>query len=231
MSKAILSTRYPQFAEKLEALGYDVIPTEKVSCLIDYEQDHADLQCLILDDTAFVLSCCDKLANALKSVCNVVLCADDIGHDYPLNVPLNAAQVGKMIICRTDTLDKQASEYARRNNYELIHVRQGYAKCSCAVVSDRAIITADHGIERTLKGSTIDVLLTEQGRIRLDGADYGFIGGASGYDQASRTLYFTGNIRKHPDYERIEDFCIDHGTKIISLTDDELVDIGGILFC
>ena len=229
MSKAILSVRYPRFAEKLKELGYDVIPTEKVGCLIDYEQDHADMQCLILDDTAFVLSCCDKLANALKSVCNVVMCADDIRHNYPLNVPLNAAQVGKMIICRTDILDKQASEYARRNNYELIHVRQGYAKCSCAVVSDRAIITADHGIERTLKGSKIDVLLTEQGRVRLDGADYGFIGGASGYDRASRTLYFTGNIRKHPDYERINRLCTNHGTKIVSLTDDELIDIGGII--
>ncbi len=231
MSKAILSTQYPQFADRLHALGYEIIPSETVDRFISYEQDHADMQCLILDDTAFVLSCCKALANDLKSAYNVVLCADDIGHDYPENVPLNAAQVGKTLICRTDTLDDKVQSYCAEHDYRLLHVRQGYAKCSCAVVSENAIITADQGIIRSLKGSKIKVLPIGQGRIRLDGADCGFIGGASGYDKNNHTLYFTGDIRKHPDYEQIIDFCDKAGTIIVSLTDDELVDIGGIIFC
>ena len=231
VSKAILSARYPQFADRLRSLGYEIIPSETVRDFISYEQDHADMQCLILDDTAFVLRCCSSLAKALKSAYNVVLCADGIGHDYPQNVPLNAAQVGKTIICRTDSLDDLVKEYCYSHDYELIHVRQGYAKCSCAVVSDNAIITADPGICKALQGTKIDVLKIGQGRIRLDGADYGFIGGASGYDKKNHTLYFTGDIRKHPDHERIDEFCRKHETEIISLGGDDLTDIGGIIIC
>ena len=91
VSKAILSAKYPQFTQRLSELGYEVIPSETVGCFIDYEQQHADMQCLILDDTAFVLSCCKSLANALKSAYNVVLCSDDISGEYPHNVALNAA--------------------------------------------------------------------------------------------------------------------------------------------
>ena len=231
MTKAILSTRYPEYAEQLSKRGYETIPSDTVENFIGYEQDHADMQCLILDDTAFVLRCCEGLINRLKSTCNVVLCGDDIQGEYPRNVALNAAQVGKTLICRTDTLDDRVKDYCRKYGYELLRVRQGYAKCSCTVVSDHAIITADNGIYQALQGSKIEILLIEQGRVALKGAEYGFIGGASGYDRNAGILYFTGNINTHPDAERILYFCEKQHTKVISLSDNPLVDTGGILFC
>ena len=231
MSKAILSAKYPQFAERLTELGYEIIPSETVDRFISYEQDHADMQCLILDDTAFVLSRCKALANALKSAYNVVLCADDISGEYPRNVALNAAQVGKNIICRVASLDDTVKAYCDSHGYNLINVNQGYAKCSCAVVSDNAIITEDVGLYRTLSKTDIDVLLIGKGRVALEEADCGFIGGATGYDKHSKTLYFCGSIHDHPDYSLISDFCKDHGTNIIELSNAHLTDIGSILIC
>ena len=231
MSRAILSDRYPEYAEKLTSLGYTVIPSERVDCFIPYERDHADMQCLIIDDTAFVLSCCQSLANALGSVYNVVLCGGGISGRYPDNIALNAAVVGKYVICKTDSLDEKVKEHCRKHGYELINVRQGYAKCSCAAVSDNAIITADMSIYRALRDTAIETLPIGQGSVRLEGAGYGFIGGASGYDSEKKTLYFCGNIDTHPDSGSIRAFCEKYDTDIVCLTDGELTDIGGIIFC
>lgn len=231
MNNVIISPQYPIFGRQLRASGYHVIPSERILSFISYEQHHADMQCLIIDDTAFVLGCCDRLAEALSATYHVVRCANDIQGEYPLNVPLNAAVVGKRLIANLHSLDCQVKQYCDSNGYELIHVNQGYAKCSCAVVSDTSVITADNGIYNSLKEKSIDVLKIMSGSIALPGADYGFIGGASGLDTDAHTLYFCGDIRRHPDYERIAEFCNKHGTDIVSLTNTGLQDVGGMIFC
>ena len=159
------------------------------------------------------------------------MCADDISGEYPQNIALNAAKVGKYIICRVDSLDDRVKAYCKANNFTLINVKQGYAKCSCAVVSDNAVITEDVGIYRTLSETDIEVLLIGKGSVTLEGADCGFIGGASGYDKSKNSLYFCGDIYEHPDYDKIKGFCDKHGTNIECLTDAKLLDIGGIVFC
>lgn len=231
MNKVILSGRYPQFAAALRERGYQVILTEPVEDFISYERDHTDMQCLIMDDTAFVLSCCDNLAEALSEEYRVVRCGNQIAAKYPANVALNALVIGNYLISRTDSTDETIRENGARRGYQPIGVRQGYAKCACAVAGDHAIITADRGIYHSLKEYKIDILLIEEGRVRLDGANCGFIGGASGYDPERKTLYFSGNIEEHPDAERIKTFCREHQTETVSLTDDVLTDIGGMIFC
>ncbi len=122
-------------------------------------------------------------------------------------------------------------KYCKANGLTLINVKQGYAKCSCAVVSYNAVITEDVGIYRKLSKTDIEVLLIGKGSVTLEGADCGFIGGATGYDRSKDTLYFCGDICEHPDFDRIRAFCDNHGTSIECLSDSKLVDIGGILFC
>lgn len=231
MNNVILSTKYPQFAEKLRQLGYHVISSKVLPNLISYEQDHADMQCLILDNTAFVLKECTSLAAKLERYYRVILTEEDIGGAYPTNVRLNAAVIGKAVVARLDSLDKNVKQYCIDHGYKLINVKQGYAKCSCAIVSDSALITADKGIYNSLKETNIEILLIQQGRVELQGADYGFIGGASGLDNNKRILYFAGNIHAHPDYQRIKAFCERHHTDTMSLSEDDLTDIGGMLFC
>ena len=231
MNNVVLSGKYPQFAASLTDRGYHVILSETLDRLIPYERDHADLQCLIIDGTAFIHSGCKRLAEELSSRFRVVTCAEHIAMKYPSNVALNALILGKRLIARLDSLDENVREYCSEHGYEMINVRQGYAKCSCAVVGDHAIITADKGIYHSLKEYNIDILPIEEGRVRLEGTDYGFIGGASGYDCKRKILYFSGNIAGHPDYERIKEFCHAHQTEIVSLTKDKLTDVGGMIFC
>lgn len=182
MNNVILSGEYPIFGERLSQLGYHVIYSGTLPQLIDYERSHADMQCLIIDETAFVLKECNKLAAQLAGEYRVVLTEGDIEGKYPANVRLNAAVVGKNLIANLKALDHKVAVHCTRNGYRLIHVNQGYAKCSCAIVSDNALITSDDGVYNSLKESRIEVLKIRQGRVRLDGAQYGFIGGASGLD-------------------------------------------------
>ena len=231
MNKAILSTKHPQFAAKLREYGYEIIPSEKIPCHMPYERNHADLQCLILDDTAFVLSCCQRLINTLSHDYHVIPCGDRFSGEYPDNTCLSAVQCGGKLIGRLASLDEKVKEHCRRHGIELINVNQGYAKCSCVPIADHAIITADNGIIQALQNTQIDVLPIGKGSVRLKGAEYGFLGGASGYDRDKHTLYFCGDIEQHPDVRRIKDYCQAYGITIISLTDDQLTDVGGILFC
>ena len=233
MNNVILSGEYPIFGERFAQRGYHVIESEVLPKLIPYERRHADMQCLILDDTAFVLKECQRLASILRQRYHVTITEDDIGGTYPANVRLNAAVIGKSVIANLRALDKKVIDYCQSNDYRMIHVNQGYAKCSCAIVSNHALITADNGIYHSLKEYNIEVLKIRQGRVRLDGADCGLIGGASGLEikNDKRILYFSGNIKSHPDYPIIKAFCDRHKTEVISLTDGEIIDVGGMIFC
>ena len=231
MNRAILSTKHPQFAAKLREYGYEILQSETIPYYMPYERDHADLQCLILDDTAFVLSCCTRLSEAISRDYHVISCGDRFSGSYPDNTCLSAVYYGDKLIGRIASLDEKIKAYCHDHEIELIHVNQGYAKCSCVQIAENAVITADNGISHVLQNTDIEALPIGKGSVRLDGAEYGFLGGASGYDRDKHILYFCGDIDRHPDSERIKRFCEIHHTKVISLSDDELTDIGGIIFC
>lgn len=73
----------------------------------------------------------------------------------------------------------------------------------------------------------IDVLKIDSGSIRLDGYDYGFIGGACTMIDDG-TVAFFGDIKTHPNFRKIERFCIIHNVKIINLAENKpLTDVGG----
>lgn len=233
MNNVIISSAYPEYGSALNKLGYNVIPGECVDRFISYERYHVDMQCLIIEDHAFVLNSCKRLINALSGLYSVVPVSESTSGEYPYNVPLNAAVIGRRIIARVDSLDANVRSFCEERGYELINVKQGYAKCSCAIVSDNALITADRGIYNSLKETKIEALLIEKGRVALPGADCGFIGGASGLDisNGERILYFCGNVSEHTDYMNIKSFCEKHGTTVKRLTDGKLTDIGGMIFC
>ena len=152
--------------------------------------------------------------------------SDNVGSEYPHDVMFNAASVGEYLICRRDAVSSKLAELY--SDDMIINVRQGYAKCSTATVSEGAIITADASIARAAGEKGIDVLSVSPSGVRLDGYDCGFIGGASGAD--GENVYFCGNIELHPDGERIKDFCRKHGKNAVSLSDEPLYDYGTLMF-
>ena len=187
------------------------------------------MQCLIIENTAFVLSCCQRLVKAIENDYQIILCGENISGKYPENVPLNVCVIGKTLIGRLDSVDSKVLQFCKERGYQLINVKQGYTKCSCAVISDNALITSDNGIFNSLSETKIEVLKVHEGRVGLSEKTKGLIGGASGYHD--HKIYFTGNIKLHPDYHKIKEFCSKHHTEIISLREEHLWDIGGIIFC
>ena len=158
------------------------------------------------------------------------MCAVDkvVSEQYPEDIGLNLLVFGKHLLGRTDKAPREVLDYAEERGYTLHLVKQGYAKCSTCVVSDRAIITADPSIADAAESIGADVLLVSSQGVRLDGYGCGFIGGASGNDREK--VYFCGNVELHPDGAAITEFCRKHGREAVSLSEMPLYDYGTLLF-
>lgn len=157
----------------------------------------------------------------------IIQATERISAEYPHDVALNCAAVGKHLIANTRSMSQSVREIADRHGLITLNTKQGYAKCSSAVVSDNALITADKSIYVLAKQNGLDALLIEEGHVRLDGYGYGFIGGASG--TAEDSVLFCGNLSLHPDGEKIAEFCKSHNKVPISLSSEPLYDYGTVM--
>lgn len=146
---------------------------------------------------------------------------------YPRDCIMNALAVGGNIFCKSDTVSEKIKEFASERDLRIIHTRQGYPACTVLSLCDYAI-TADRGMAATLSENGIAVTLIREGHILLDSHEYGFIGGASGV--FSDKVYFFGDILSHPDGELICEAIRRAGYTPISLSDEPLCDLGGMIF-
>ena len=221
-----MSDEIPDINEAVRG-SFNIIESDIIDELIPYEQRHADIQCLKINDIFFVLKEAVNLQNKLRSLGFKVITTDEnIGGKYPENVLLNAVYLNNRMYCRTDALSENTANYCRNNGIELINVNQGYTKCSTAVI-DNYFITADKGIFDAMTANGAEGLLIDSGGISLNGVDYGFIGGSCFYDDG--TAFFTGDITKHKSYYEIREFLYNRNIKIVSLTFNKIYDIGGFI--
>lgn len=210
MKKLVMSKKYPCFCEELNKFGYEIIPTKKINTFLEPEQYHADMQILCIKNKVITLDDCIKKP----------------GKNYPENILLNCLYHNNKLYGKLSATDSSVREYCRENNIETVNVNQGYTRCSTLVVNEKAVITADKSIEKGMKNNGVEVLLISAGNIVLEGFDYGFIGGASFSD--NNTIYFFGDITKHPDYNKIKEFTSKHNSIIEILCKTQpLTDIGG----
>lgn len=163
-----------------------------------------------------------------KSKLHLQLSYSSASKKYPFDCGLCAAVVGEKFLYCTKSTDFSLISRFDTLGYKTIDLPQGYVKCSCALLADGAIITADRGIAKITQAEGIDTLLITPGFVDLPGYDYGFIGGASGL--CGDTLYFCGNLELHPNSEAIKDFALRHGTKCVSLGENKLYDVGSLIF-
>lgn len=147
---------------------------------------------------------------------------------YPDDIAYNVGRIHNFAIHNFKYTDEKLKYYLKKENVELIHVSQGYTKCSMAIVDQNAIITSDYPIYEKLIQKGIDVLLISPGHIRLDGYDYGFIGGTCG-NLSEDKIVFSGEFSKHPDNEKIMKFLKKYNKDIIWLDNEQLIDVGTII--
>lgn len=210
MKTVLMSGLYPCFCKKLAEFGYNIILSEKIEAFPEPEQNHADMQALRINDKLFTLENCAKKA----------------GEKYPENILLNCIYINNTLYGKLDSIDDNVLDHCKANGIKTVNVNQGYARCSSLQISENAVITADKSIEKALQNNWADVLLINEGNIELKGYNYGFIGGAGFYDNG--IVYFFGNIKAHPDYDKIREFFKQYNSKIEILCQDmPITDIGG----
>ncbi|MEG1758642.1 MAG: hypothetical protein RR235_09335 [Oscillospiraceae bacterium] len=221
----IVSAREPAIIKSLGAMG--------ITCLSSYDKAgcenavaaHADVNALHLGNGEIVIGdSCEALEDTLISLgLNVKI--ESLGdREYPKDCALNALIVGNCVFCREELCSQQVKSHC-----DNIHnVRQGYTKCSTAVVDENAFITSDIGIYGALKSMGYDVLKITGGEIALRGYDTGLIGGTCA-KLAKDILCFSGKIDDTSFGSDIRAFCRSHGIYIETLTEMPLFDFGGIV--
>lgn len=206
---AILSEKaHPELLSYISEKCDDIIT---VSQMIDSPiGSHADLYyCKLKDDLLF-----SGDSSRLKNT-------------YPGDCLYNAASTGKFFIHNHRITDESLIQAAKDCGLTAIHVRQGYSKCSIAVIDESGIITSDAGIYRSCR-EDLDCLLISPGYIDLPGYKCGFIGGCTG--RLDDTVIFNGNLAAHPDHETIKEFITKRGLEVKYFGSYPLTDIGSMIF-
>ena len=159
---------------------------------------------------------------------NVIKGSSYVGKKYPNNIQYNVTIFGRFAIHNFNYTDEQILHYINKENLVKINIKQGYSKCSICIVDENSIITSDKGIYKAANKYGIDCLLISNDNIRLFELDYGFIGGCTGLISKNK-IAFLGNVKKHPDYERIKNFIKSKNKEIVSLSKEQLLDLGSII--
>ncbi len=233
---AIISVMAKKYAERLEAYSGGLIKTiliEPDGLLDAPVSSHPDMIFCILGEKLFVpLSYYNEHAETIKRIASsggltLETSNADRGLKYPSDIGFNVLVTQNHIFSLTERTAPEILSEAKRLGMTSVRVKQGYSACS-ALVAGNCVISADPSILRSVESRGYDTLRINEGGVRINGYNTGFIGGASGI--CGKTAYFFGNIMLHPDGERICEKLSSHGFNIASLSDDMLTDFGGIKF-
>lgn len=147
---------------------------------------------------------------------------------YPYDIAYNVGRLGNHAFHNLNYTDEVLSFYLRKEGIELINVKQGYTKCSMAIIDETSVITADKKIHQILFKMGYSSLLVSPGYVDLKHQNYGFIGGATGKYSKNKVL-LSGFIDNHPDKENILKFIKNKNNNIHYLSNKNIVDIGTII--
>ncbi|MCR3759827.1 hypothetical protein KYB31_12700 [Clostridium felsineum] len=157
---------------------------------------------------------------------HIIKSSNTLENEYPNDVALNGVVLKDFFIHNIKYTDP--SLYNNILDKTIINVKQGYTKCSTAVINDYALMTSDIGIANSASKFNLDVLLLPPGDIVLPGFEYGFIGGSCGLINKN-TLAFYGNLEKYKFKNKVLNFLNKHNIKPIYLSDSKLIDRGSII--
>ncbi|SCH66852.1 DUF6873 family GME fold protein [Romboutsia sp. 1001713B170207_170306_H8] len=216
---------------KLKEMNINIIKTPSCEETYNAIKHHPDITVCKLNDNNIVVApnVYDFYNKELKKYgFNVIKGNSIISNKYPNNIQYNVAILGNIAIHNFNYTDSKILQYLDDNNFIKINVNQGYCKCSICIVDDNSIITSDEGIYNSVRKYNIDCLLIEKGHIQLFDLNYGFIGGCSGLISKDIIAFF-GNIKNHPDYDKILEFVSSKSKNILSLSNEDLLDLGSLI--
>ena len=219
------------FSDDLHALGLEILYTKPIADLPKVLCEHADLAVCTMCNKRYLLDASqEELFTQLQKRGLIPICGETrVQSGYPDDVIYNCLKIGeKYLLCNKKTAENQILSCAKQENCVILNCKQGYTKCSVALVSENAAITDDKSIAKILSAENFDVLLIQKGDILLHGLDYGFIGGCCTMLSKSEML-FLGDIRLHQDGDTICSFLKNHGVIPICIENTPLTDIGSLV--
>lgn len=211
--------------EKLEIFNYKIVKTKENSKIPHPLNTHPDLLVHKIGNKIVVDSeNLDYYKNIFDDL-EVIPTKKPLGSTYSKYVCLNGFSYKNYFVHNLNYTDENVLDYYKKNNYELIDVKQGYTKCNTLITS-KFLMTSDMSIYKALKNK-VNIYKINHKDILLKNYNYGFIGGSSGY--INKHLILTGSIKKHSSYEYIKEIINLYNLEVIILSEDEIEDFGSIL--
>lgn len=229
MKHAVVDCKISQIeVYNLENIGYSVLKCPPCSDVHEGISSHPDIQMYVIDKKNIIIQKnADKNFMDTLNSCgyNLIKSKDSLKHNYPGDIMLNAYSTESFFIHNTLYTDPHL--LCKIQDKTLINVKQGYTKCSILPVDNKAIITNDPSIERSLKKYDFDVLLLPYGDISLPGFNYGFIGGCGGKTTHGEICFF-GHLKYYKYKNEVISFLHKYNIKPIYLYNGPLIDRGSL---
>jgi hypothetical protein len=229
--RTIASPMMGEVQSKFQERGIDIVSVGICSFLYPAICAHPDIQFHHLgeNDILAAPNSNEKTVEILREKgCKIIWGESFLEARYPKDIPYNVARIGQFAFHNLRYTDRKLKIELEKRGVQMIHVEQGYSKCSILIVSSRAFITEDVGIYRAAEKHGMNVLLLKPGYVELPGLNYGLIGGAGGLI-SPKTLALTGRIDTHPQRDEILNFFAREGVTPLYLTERRIFDIGSIL--
>ena len=223
MQKLIVDNRFYSVAKEYFKERFEIIPSPTIEGLPRETSAHPDMglvrmgEVFVSEPTVFSF-----YKKALYG--KTVLCGKTVlSRHYPNDIAYNVLISETVAFGNEQFTDPVLKDVLKESGILLSSVKQGYAKCSAAVIKN-AVITADKTIEYAAREKGLKTLLISPGDVVLDGYDYGFLGGATG--EIDEGLFFFGDITKHRDYQKIHSFLNENNIKYEFIEGFPLTDVG-----
>lgn len=211
---------------------HNLIPIKVPKSTKVYEaiNGHVDIQLNILDREKKIIIVQkdipqDFLSEISKYDINYVLSENSLSSKYPDDIILNALISDSIFVHNLKYTDKNLLSFQK--NKKLIHVKQGYTKCSVLPIRKDAFVTSDKGIYTALKEIDMKCLLLPPGDIELPSLNYGFIGGIGGLISDDKLAIF-GELDYYKYGDELYNFLYKLDVEPISLKKGRLYDRGSL---
>lgn len=220
-----------EIEENLIRLGLKIIKTIKCNNVDESISYHPDIVIHPINHKTLVIapSVFDYYKLALKDFdVKVIKGEKRLGREYPDDIAYNIGRIGNLAIHNFKHTDSLTKYYLSKENLEFVDIKQGYSKCSLAVLGEKAAMTSDYGIYNKLSDLGYNILLIQAGYIGLQGQTYGFIGGTNGNISKDKTV-FSGSFNNHPNRDAIVRFMEKNKIDFEILSKERITDIGTII--
>lgn len=209
-------------------LGCEILVCPSSSILYEAVCGHPDMLLNIIDEKNIIVhkNMNIDFVNLLTNLdINITFSENSLCSAYPYDIILNSVNLPDLFIHNIKYTDPKLLEMV--NAKKLINVKQGYTKCSTAIVNQNAAMTSDKTIANALSRENIDVLLLPPGDILLPGLNYGFIGGCCGLLD-KKSLAFYGDLNYYVYGKEVMEFLKKHSVEPVFLKKGKLTDRGSL---